>query len=113
MKNKTTQYFFLGLMIAFIISVLSLSIIMTIISDVAVLPISLIWQVLVLSILCSLINLVYQSEKLKFIWQSIIGYILTTTTIISCVIVFDWYSFGGNEFDKAIFILVMLLISCC
>ncbi|MBR0597707.1 DUF3021 family protein [Sinanaerobacter chloroacetimidivorans] len=108
MKNITIQFFFLGLMIAFTISVLMVSAILAITTDAAMLPISLIWQTFLLSILCSLINLVYRSEKLKFFWQSIIGYILTTATIISCGLIFGWY--GANSFDRISFILISFFV---
>lgn len=108
MKNITIQFFFLGLMIAFTISVLMVSAILAITTDAAMLPISLIWQTFLLSILCSLINLVYRSEKLKFFWQSIIGYILTTATIISCGLIFGWY--GANNFDRISFILISFFV---
>lgn len=110
MKKITTQFFFLGLMIAFTISVLIVSVVIAITTDTAMIPVSLIWQAFVLSILCSLINLVYRSEKLKFVWQSIIGYILTTATLISCGLVFGWYSYGGNRFDRASFVLISFLV---
>lgn len=110
MKRQTIQYFFTGLMIAFTISVLILSAVMAIATDADVVSVSLIWQAFVLSILCSLINLVYRSEKLKFIWQSIIGYILTTATIMTCGFTFGWYSYGGNHFNRASFILISFLV---
>lgn len=110
MKNITIQFFFLGLMIAFTLSVLIVSVVMVMISDTAMIPVSLIWQTFVLSILCSLINLVYRSEKLKFVWQSIIGYILTTATIISCGLIFGWYGHGGNSFDRISFVLISFLV---
>ena len=93
MKNNKIKYFFLGIMIAFSISVIIISAVMTIASDSGMVPVSLIWQALLLSALCSLINLVYQSEKIKFVWQSIIAYVFTTVTIMSCSMIFDWYPF--------------------
>ena len=110
MKNITVQFFFLGLMIAFTISILIVSSVLAITTDAAMVPISLIWQTLMLSILCSLINLVYRSEKLKFVWQSIIGYILTTSTLVSCGLYFGWYSYGGNSFNRISFILISFLV---
>lgn len=95
MKNNKIKYFFLGIMIAFSISVIIISAVMTIASDSGMVPVSLIWQALLLSALCSLINLVYQSEKIKFVWQSIIAYVFTTVTIMSCSMIFDWYPFDG------------------
>lgn len=97
-------------MIAFTISVLTLSAVLAIVTDTAMVPVSLIGQTFVLSVLCSLINLVYRSEKLKFVWQSIIGYILTTATIISCGLIFDWYGFGGNSFDRTGFVLISFFV---
>lgn len=108
--KKTIQFFFLGLMIAFTIAIIIVSIIIAITSDTAMIPISLIWQTFILSMLCSLINLVYQSEKLKFVWQSIIGYILTTATIISCGLIFGWYGYGGNSLNRTSFILISFLV---
>ncbi|NLV35549.1 MAG: DUF3021 domain-containing protein [Clostridiaceae bacterium] len=110
MKNITIRFFFLGLMIAFTISVLTVTVVMAITTDTAMVPVSLIWQNFVLSVLCSLINLVYRSEKLKFVWQSIIGYILTTAIIISCGLIFDWYSYGGNTFGRTSFVLISFLM---
>lgn len=108
--KQTIQYFFIGLLIAFTISIIILSVIMTIISEEAVLQIALVWQSLLLASLCSLINLVYRSEKLKFAWQSIIGYFLTTTTIITCGLVFGWYGYGGNTFDRIRFIMMSFVV---
>ncbi len=110
MEKRPVQYFFLGVLIAFTISILTMSAIMTFSSAGAVLPVKLIWQALVLSVLCSLINLIYQLERLKFIWQSIICYILTTATIITCGLAFDWFSFGDNGFGKTDFVLLFFVI---
>jgi len=110
MKKQTMQYFFVGLLIAFTTSIIILSLIMTIISEDAVLPVTLVWQSLILSALCSLINLVYRSEKLKFVWQSIIGYVLTTTTIIACGMVFGWYGYGGNTFNRISFVMLSFVV---
>ena len=60
MKNKMIQDFLLGILIAFTIAVIILSAIMAIVTDTAAIPVSLIWQAFVLSILCSLINLAYR-----------------------------------------------------
>lgn len=113
MEKRPVQYFFLGVLIAFTISVLTMSAIMTISSADAVLSVKLIWQALVLSILCSLINLIYQLERLKFIWQSVICYILTTATILTCGLAFEWFSFGGNRFEKTDFVLWFFVICSC
>ncbi|KPU45491.1 hypothetical protein OXPF_07240 [Oxobacter pfennigii] len=110
MKKQIIQNFFLGLMIAFTISVIILSAIIVIITDDRMIPVTLIGQSFILSVLCSLINLVYCSEKLKFIWQSLLGYILTTSTIIICGLIFGWYGYGGNGFEKGSFVLVSFLI---
>ena len=92
MKDITAiKYFSLGVMIAFTISILCLSVITAIASDAAAVPVSYIWQTFILSIICSMINSVYRSENLKFIWQSLIGYILTTSAITACGLIFDWY----------------------
>lgn len=106
----TVQHFFLGVMIAFTISVILLSAIMIFAFEAVNLPIVLIWQSFVLSVLCSLINLVYRSEKLKFIWQSIIGYILTVGTIITCGFIFDWYHFGGSNGSETKYILISFFV---
>ena len=110
MKRQTIQYFFTGLMICFTVAVLILSAVTAIATDAGVISVSLIWQAFVLSILCSMINLVYRSEKLKFVWQSIIGYILTTATIMACGFTFGWYSYGGNHFNRTGFVLISFLI---
>lgn len=103
----TIQHFFLGLLIAFTISVVLLSVIMSTVFQTFSVPVSLIGQSLILSALCSLINLVYQSEKLKFLWQSLIGYVLTVGTIITCGLVFGWYHFGGNaQQDQTGYVLI-------
>lgn len=99
MKNQGLRYFFLGLLISFTFAVLILSAILSATVENPAIPVYMIWQVLLLSVLCSLINLVYQSDKLKFVWKSIIGYLLTTVTIITCSFVFGWLRFGGNSFD--------------
>ncbi len=110
MKKQMLQHFFTGLLIAFTISIIILSAIMVFISEEPAVSVNLIWQVFILSVLCSLINLVYRSEKLKFIWQSLIGYLLTTATIIICGLTFDWYGYGGNNFSKTNFIIVSFFI---
>ena len=109
MIKQTIEYFLSGLMIAFTISVLILSAVITITTDSGMISVTLIWQSLILSILCALINLVYHSEKLKFIWQSIIGYFLTTSTIIICGLIFDWYGYGDNGFERTSFVFVSFL----
>lgn len=111
MKKQTIQYFFLGILIAFSVSVLMLSAIMPIAFHTATVPVKLICQSFILSILCSLINLVYSSEKMKFIWQSIIGYILTTATITACGLIFGWYSIGGNSCNRISTVLGSFLVT--
>lgn len=110
MKNQTIQYFFVGILISFTLAMILLSAVMVIATADAVVPVSLILQSFLLSIVCSLINLVYRSEKLKFIWQSIIGYVLTTGTIIAFGLTFGWYSYGGNGFDRIKVILISFLV---
>lgn len=99
MNKQIIQYFISGVMGAFTISVLIISIVTTIISNNEMIPVSLIWQALFVSVLCSLINFVYRSEKLKFIWQCIIGYILTAVMITICALTFNWYGYGENGFS--------------
>ena len=106
----TIQHFFLGLMIAFTISVLLLSVIMTAAFQASSVPVSLIMQSLILSVFCSLINLVYRSEKLKFLWQSLIGYVLTVGTIITCGQLFGWYRFGGDSQNQTGFVLISFAV---
>lgn len=106
----TIQHFFLGIMIAFTISIILLSIIMSTIFETFSVPVSLIGQSFVLSTLCSLINLVYRSEKLKFLWQSLIGYVLTVGTIIACGLIFGWYRFGGESQNQATYILISFVV---
>jgi hypothetical protein len=110
MKKQMLQHFFIGVLIAFTISIIILSAIMVFTSEDPAVSVHLIWQVFILSVLCSLINLVYCSEKLKFIWQSVIGYLLTTATIMICGLTFDWYGSGGNNFNKTNFIVVSFFI---
>lgn len=104
------QHFFLGLMIAFTISVVLLSAIMTLVFQTGSVPVGLIQQSLILSALCSLINLVYRSEKLKFLWQSLIGYVLTVGTIIACGLSFGWYRFGGDSLNQTRYILISFAV---
>lgn len=106
----TIQHFFLGLMIAFTISVVLLSVIMSTVFETFSVPVSLIGQSFILSILCSLINLVYRSEKLKFMWQSLIGYVLTVGTIITCGLVFGWYHFGGTAQDQTGYVMISFAV---
>lgn len=109
MKKQMIQDFFLGLLIAFTISIIILTAVMAILGETAI-PVTLIGQSFLLSALCSLINLVYRSERLSFLWQSVLGYILTTGTAIGCGLIFGWYNYGGNTFDRMIFILLSFLI---
>jgi hypothetical protein len=108
--KKTIQYFSLGVVIAFTISIIVLSVILTVIFTDTAVPVKLIWQSLVLSVLCSLMNLIYRSDRLTFAWQSVLGYILTTGTIIMCSLIFGWYKFGGNRSGKFEWVLIMLLL---
>jgi hypothetical protein len=100
MKKQSVEYFVLGILIAFTIAILMQSAILAATGENAAVPVRMVWQSLLLSAMCSLINLVYQSEKLKFVWKSIIGYILTTSVIIVCSLAFGWLSFGGRSFDS-------------
>jgi uncharacterized BrkB/YihY/UPF0761 family membrane protein len=86
----TIQHFFLGLMIAFTISIVLLSVIMSTIFET--------------------FNLVYRSEKLRFLWQSLIGYVLTVGTIIACGLIFGWYHFGGESQNQMNFILISFVV---
>ncbi len=104
------QHFFLGLMIAFTISVVILSAIVSVAFETASVPVTLIEQALLLSVLCSLINLVYRSEKLKFLWQSLIGYVLTVGAIMTCGLSFGWYRFGGDSQNQTTYILISFLV---
>lgn len=99
MKKQSLEYFLLGVLIAFTIAILMQSAILAAAAENAAVPVRMVWQSLLLSVMCSMINLVYQSEKLKFVWKSIIGYILTTSVIIICSLAFGWLSFGGKSFD--------------
>lgn len=108
--KKTIQFFFLGVVIAFTISIIILSIILTVIFVDTALPVRFIWQSFILSVLCSLMNLIYRSDKLTFAWQSVIGYILTTGTIIACSLFFNWYRFGGNSSNKTEWFFIFFLV---
>lgn len=111
MRKQSLGYFVLGILIAFTIAILTQSAILAVTGENAAIPVHMVWQSLLLSVLCSLINLVYQSERLKFMWKSIIGYILTTTTILTCSLAFGWLSFGGNGFDT--FDIIIALFAIC
>ncbi|HEX2945369.1 MAG TPA: DUF3021 family protein [Clostridia bacterium] len=111
MKKQSLEYFVLGILIAFTIAVLMQSAILAAAAENAAIPVRMILQSFILAVLCSLINLVYQSEKLKFIWKSIIGYLLTTGTIITCSVYFGWLAFGGSSFDT--FNTVIVLFAVC
>lgn len=97
-------------MIAFTISVVLLSVIMYTVFEIFSVPVSLIGQSFLLSVLCSLINLVYRSEKLRFIWQSLIGYVLTVGTIITCGLAFGWYHFGGDAQDQTGYVMISFAV---
>lgn len=108
MKSILMRDFFLGLMISFTLAVLSVALILAIAAGSDTIQLSLIWQVFILSTICSLVNLVYRSEQLKFLWQSLIGYVLTTGAIMGCGIIFAWYDYGG-KYNKSSFLLLSLL----
>jgi hypothetical protein len=110
MKKQSLEYFLLGVLIAFTIAILMQSAILAATAENAAVPVPMVWQSLLLSVMCSMINLVYQSEKLKFVWKSIIGYILTTSAIIVCSLVFGWLSFGGKNFDTADTIIALFTL---
>jgi hypothetical protein len=109
MLKKMLSDFFLGLLISFTISVLFITIVYSVEKG-SNIPVLLVWQSLGLSTLCSLINLVYRMEKLSFLCQSVLGYILTTLTIMFCGLQFGWYGLGGNNFNKPIMILISFFI---
>jgi Protein of unknown function (DUF3021). len=102
----TIQHFFLGLMIAFTISVLVLSVILSSFMESPSIPVSLIGQSFILSALCSLINLVYRSERIRFLWQSLTGYFLTVSVIIGCGLIFGWYNYGGASQNQERYVLI-------
>lgn len=109
-------HFFLGLSIAFSLSISTISVVIAAGSPGgdAAFPVRFVWQALVLSALCSLINLVYNSDRLTFRLQSILGYLLTTATIMCCCLVFGWLDAAGNDFRKALYALAFFLVcSAC
>jgi len=106
MKKTIISNFFLGLMIAFTNSVIILSATFAMNTETRAVPVSLIIQAFILSALCSTINLIYQADRLSFLWQSVLGYMLTTSAIISCGLVFDWYGSGWGHLGKGISILL-------
>lgn len=110
MKNEKLRDFFLGLLISFTISVLIVTLVYTLAINHSPIPVLLIWQAFGLSVLCSLINLVYRMEKLTFLWQSIIGYVLTTSAILICSLLFDWYGAEGRNFKKTLALFISFLI---
>lgn len=110
MKKQIINDFFLGILIAFTISILILSLVMMATTISPVVPVTLVFQSLILSILCSMINLIYRIESFTFIKRSIIAYILTTTTIIACSLIFKWYGSGNNVSNKTSFILILFFI---
>jgi type VI protein secretion system component VasK len=109
MLKKMLSDFFLGILISFTISVLIITMVYTF-HEGSNIPVLLIWQSLGLSTLCSLINLVYRMEKLSFLLQSLLGYILTTLTIVFCGMQFDWYDLGGTNYNKPIVIIISFFI---
>ena len=111
MKKQTLGYFVLGIMIAFTIAILTESVILAAGFETAMVPVSMIWQSFALAVICSLINLVYQSERLKFVWKSIIGYVLTTAAIMTCILVFGWMGIGGSNIDLTYAGSVMFIVS--
>ena len=102
--------FFLGILISFTISILFITTVYTFSEGSGSIPVLLVWQSLVLSMSCSLINLVYRMENIRFLTQSIVGYLLTTATIMTCGFLFGWYKFWGNNFKRPVVILVSFLI---
>jgi hypothetical protein len=109
MLKKMLSDFFLGILISFTISVLIITMVYTF-PEGSNIPVLLVWQSLRLSTLCSLINLVYRMEKLSFLCQSVLGYLLTTSTIMLCGAQFGWYSLGGHTFNKTTVIIVSFFI---
>lgn len=109
MLKKMLSDFFLGILISFTISVLFITAVYTFTEE-SNIPVLLIWQSLSLSTLCSLINLVYRMEKLTFLWQSILGYLLTTTTIMICGFQFGWYNLGGGNFKNPMVIFISFFV---
>lgn len=109
MLKKMVSDFFLGILIAFSISTLFITSVYTFAGE-GNIPILIIWQSMLLSTLCSLINLVYRLEKLTFLWQSILGYLLTTTTIMICSINFKWYNLLGSTYGKLMGIFLSFLL---
>lgn len=114
MKKETIQYFFLGILIAFTLAILIITGILTLAGDGEMIPTALIWQSLLLSVICSLVNMIYRSEKLKFIWRSIIAYFLTTAVITTYSMIGGWCSYGANNTDKIriLFILILIFSLC-
>lgn len=106
MKNLLIRDFFLGFMISFTLAVLTVASILSIVTDEGTMQLSLIWQVLILAAICSLVNLVYHSEQLKFLWKSLAGYVLTTGAIMGCGVIFGWYRYGGNVLDQRAFLIL-------
>jgi hypothetical protein len=93
-------------MISFTLAVLMVASILSIVTDEGTMQLSLVWQVFILATICSLVNLVYRSEQLKFLWKSLIGYALTTGAIMGCGVIFGWYHYGGNFLDQRMFLIL-------
>lgn len=108
MKKKMLSDFFLGILISFTFATLFVTTIYTFSAD-STIPVLLIWQALGLSTLCSLINLIYRLENLTFLSQSILGYLLTTATIMICGFLYGWYNFWDNNYKKSVVIIVSFL----
>lgn len=110
MIRKILSDFFLGILISFTVSVLFITMVYTFSAGSGSISVLLIWQSLVLSMSCSLINLVYRMENVRFLTQSILGYLLTTATIMICGFLFGWYNFWGNNFKRPVVILISFLV---
>jgi hypothetical protein len=109
MKKKLLMDFFLGILISFTISALFITSVYTF-SGESTIPVHLIWQSLGLSTLCSLINLIYRMDNLSFLLQSILGYFLTTATIMTYGVLFGWYKFWDYNSKKTLLPLILFLI---
>lgn len=109
MKKELLSDFLLGILISFTISALFITIVYSF-SENRAIPVLLIWQSLGLSIVCSLINLVYRMENIEFLSQSILGYLLTTSALMICGFLFGWYNFFRDFFNKPVIIFISFLI---
>jgi FlaA1/EpsC-like NDP-sugar epimerase len=111
MIRKILSDFFLGILISFTVSVLFITTVYTFSEGSGSIPVIFVWQSLVLSMSCSLINLVYRMENIRFLTQSILGYLLTTATIMTCGFLFGWYNFWGNNFKRLVILIAFLIYS--